>query len=79
MIVGEVFEGCVLLLSESFKSLHLLHRYSIEMTEKSLMDGINEYLPPISQFLVKHVGPQAKDKIKILEVKDIEETIWSPR
>lgn len=49
------------------------------MTDKSLVDNIDEYIPPMVKFLNSHVGPKATDKIKICKVKDIEETVWSPR
>lgn len=49
------------------------------MTEKTLMAGIDEYIPPMLGYLNKHVGAKAIDDIKITSVRDIEETIWSPR
>lgn len=49
------------------------------MPEKTLIDGIDEYVPSMSSYLKKHVGPQATDKVKITAVTDIEELVWSPR
>lgn len=46
------------------------------------MDGIDEYIPPMISFLSKHVDKNSKTgqaDIRINEVRDIEETVWSPR
>lgn len=61
--------------------LAVYRRYSIDMSEKTLMDGIDEYVPSMSTFLREHTGPQATtvDGVKITSVTDIEETVWSPR
>ena len=52
------------------------------MPEKALMDGIDEYLPPMISFLNKHVDKLSntgQSDIRIGGVRDIEETVWSPR
>ena len=49
------------------------------MSDRILTEGIAEYIPPMTEFLNKHVGPKAKDQVNISNIRDIEETIWSPR
>lgn len=52
------------------------------MTEKSLVDGIVEYIPPMISFLNKHVDKKSntgQGAINIGGIRDIEETVWSPR
>ena len=52
------------------------------MPEKALMDGIDEYIPPMISFLNKHVDKHSNtglSDIRIGGVRDIEETVWSPR
>ena len=52
------------------------------MPEKALMDGIDEYIPPMISFLNKHVDKHSntgQSDIRIGGVRDIEETVWSPR
>ena len=63
-------------------SFFYIHRYSINMPEKALMDGIDEYIPPMISFLSKHVDKHSNtglSDIRIGGVRDIEETVWSPR
>lgn len=65
-----------------FKSLVFYDRYAINMTEKSLVDGIVEYIPPMISFLNKHVDKKSntgQGAINIGGIRDIEETVWSPR
>ena len=58
---------------------HLCDRYAIDMSEQRLADALDEYIPSMMSFLNKYVSSTARSDIKIESVRDIEETIWSPR
>ena len=75
-----------------FSSHTGIHRYGLEgVNESTVLEEINKFLPQIENFVQTYVQPDdvtpgaaargAGDEagVRVVEIADIEENVWSPR
>ena len=76
--------------SQQPENLQIVLRYELQLSEDTLRDEITKYIPSIVKWTQKYVQRssgyvfgQTMEKpdntLTVVDVKDIEENIWSPR